>query len=91
MLLRHLLLGLFAFFAVEIKRPRLKDAPSIIGIETVWEDRKQKKKKKEYHQKKGKRKIRPKTEIPMPKHLNSRPMDHRFSNQKSLRRMYRNC
>lgn len=89
MLLRHLLIGLFAFFAVELKRPRITDHPQGVSIEHVYEDRK--KKKKEFVQRKGKRKVRPNTRIPIPKHLSSRPLSHRFSNQKSLRRMYRNC
>lgn len=50
----------------------------------------ERRKRNERFYRRGKRKRRPNTSYKRPKYSSTKARDHRFSNQRSLRRMYRN-
>lgn len=58
-------------------------------VELSRELHRETRKRKRRSQKKWKPKKRERKRIP--RSMSSKPMDHRFSNQRTLRRMYRNC
>lgn len=94
MLLRKFIVGLLSFYYVEVRTAfRRVEAGADESIERLYEKKKQKNKEKKkerpYDNRKWKKrkKFREKTFSLR----GGNPKDVRFSNQKSLRRMFRNC
>lgn len=93
MFIKKFIIGLLSFYAVEVRRLNLRsvDINSLdTQIERTFENKKKKEKKVEttYDNRKWKKKkkyIEKNFKI-----KGTNPKDHRFSNQKRLRRMYRN-
>jgi len=92
MLIRKLIVGLLSFYFLEFNQYRSTDQPSSSEVvELFWEKKKQKEKKKSRHydNRKWKKKKRFKEKSISLKGTHSK--DRRYSNQKLLRRMFRNC
>jgi hypothetical protein len=92
MLLKKLIIGLLSFYVVEVKKSSNRNLTAFpdFHIERVYEEKKKKLKirEKTYENKKWKKKSKYKNHTL--KWQGSHPKGVRFSNQKSLRRMYRN-
>ncbi|GEM_PF-887623 len=92
MLIRKLIVGLLSFYFLEFNQFRsINQSSSPEVVELFWEKKKQKEKKKSrlYDNRKWKKKKRFKEKSISLKGTHAK--DRRYSNQKLLRRMYRNC
>ena len=92
MFIKKLIIGILSFYAFEVRRASLKEAhdPFTEQIERSYEDQKKREKKKEktYDNSKWKKK---RSFIDKSYKLRgSHSKDARYSNQRKLRRMYRN-
>jgi 4-amino-4-deoxy-L-arabinose transferase-like glycosyltransferase len=91
--IRKLIIGLLSFYAFEVKRSDLRNFDtqgSDTQIERIYESRKRKLKKKEQTYDNRKWKKKKKYAQKTLKLQGVTPKDIRYSNQRKLRRMYRN-
>lgn len=93
MLIKKLIIGLLSFYAIDVTQRKLAKAASPFPetqVERLYESvrRQIKKKEKSYDNRKWKSKKRYKS--PTLAFKESKPRDVRYSNQKMIRRMFRN-